>query len=64
MQIERALQIGVREAGMLYRAGAIALAANDLDTAASRLREAVALAPNAATGLPARRLLEELGAGL
>jgi hypothetical protein len=64
MQIARALQVGVREAGMLYRAGAIAFAANDLGAAALRLREAVALAPYASTAIPARRLLEEMDASL
>jgi tetratricopeptide (TPR) repeat protein len=62
VQIARALQVGVREAGLLYRAGAIAFAANDRNAAASRVRESLALAPHAPTAILARRLLEELSA--
>lgn len=62
-QIARALDVGIREAGMLYRAGAIALAANDGSTAAARLSQALALAPRAPTAGSARRLLEQLRGG-
>lgn len=62
-QIARALEVGIREAGMLYRAGAIALKANDRAAAAARLRQSLALAPRAPTAAAARRLLDRLQGG-
>ena len=59
-QIARALAVGIREAGMLYRAGAIALEANDRSGATARLKESLILGPRAPTAASARRLLEQL----
>ncbi len=59
-QIARALEVGIREAGMLYRAGAIALGASDRAVAVSRLEESLRLGPRAPTAASARRLLERL----
>jgi tetratricopeptide (TPR) repeat protein len=62
-QIAGALEVGVREAGMLYRAAVIASAANDRGSAAARAQESLALAPHAPTAAAARRLLEQLRGG-
>jgi hypothetical protein len=48
---------------MLYRAGAIALEANDRSAAATRLKHSLALAPRAPTAASARLLLEQLEGG-
>jgi len=62
-QIARALEVGVREAGMLYRAGVIAMGANDRNAAAVRLKESLALSGHAPTAESARSLLEQLQGG-
>jgi tetratricopeptide (TPR) repeat protein len=61
-QIARVLQVGVRDADMLYRAGAIAFAANDPTAAASRLTASLTLVPHGPTATLARDLLEQLSA--
>jgi tetratricopeptide (TPR) repeat protein len=59
-QIARALAVGIREAGILYRAGVIALEADDRSAATARLKQSLILGPRAPTAAAARRLLEQL----
>ncbi|MBI2528232.1 MAG: hypothetical protein HYV93_19915 [Candidatus Rokubacteria bacterium] len=60
-EIEQALAVGIREAGMLYRAGAIAAKLKDREAARRYLDQSLALAPRWATSDAARRLLARLG---
>ena len=56
-RMAEALAVGIREAGMLYRAGAIAEGLRDTKSAASYASESLALAPHSEVADQARRLL-------
>jgi tetratricopeptide (TPR) repeat protein len=59
-EIERALAVGIREAGMLYRAGAIALGAGDRRAARTYLEASLELGPSSDVAPRARRLIGRL----
>lgn len=63
-EIEQVLAVGIREAGILYRAGAIAAAQRDLPAARRYLRHALRLAPLSELPDGARALVTRLGSGL
>ncbi len=59
-QIARALEVGIRDAAILYRAAAIALKVNDRRAARMHLQDSLALAPRSEVAASARRLLAGL----
>ena len=61
--LEAALAVGIRDAGMLYRAGAIAMKQKDRKSAARYLQQSLALAPGEEFAPAARRMLAQAGAG-
>ena len=60
--LEAALAVGIRDADMLYRAGAIAMKQKDRKSAALYLQQALAVAPGAEFATAARRMLAQAGA--
>ena len=60
-QIETALGIGIKDARMLYHAGAICASVGDRDAAAKYLRESLALNPHSTVASNARESLQQLG---
>jgi Flp pilus assembly protein TadD len=58
--LEQVLAVGIREASMLYHAGAIAARLGDRATAVARLRESLGLNPVSEVAAEARRALERL----
>jgi tetratricopeptide (TPR) repeat protein len=58
--IDQALVVGIRDASMLYHAGAIAAKRGDRATATARLRESLELNPVSEVAAEARRALERL----
>ena len=63
-QLDSALAVGIRDAGMLYHAGAIASKLKDRKSAARYLQQSLALAPDAAFAAPARKLLAQSNPGM
>ena len=62
-QIEKALAVGIRDAAMLYRAGAIAAAQQDRVAAARYLEKSLDLAPSSEVSDAARKELARLTGG-
>lgn len=60
--MQRALDVGIRDAAMRYRAGAIAAAGGDRVAALARLRESLAIDAHSEVAAPAARLIAQLQA--
>ena len=63
-QLDRALAIGIRDAGMFHHAGAIAMKLKDRKSAVRYLRQSLELAPNADFAAPVRKMLTQINPGV